>query len=322
MAGVAAANAAASAGSIQEALQDRRMDGVIENLFRNTEVMGEFGTPRPMLAGSTYKVDNHYAGNTSVGTYQEGDSFGTAGAQSYLTALWPVAYYKALIQITGHAQDQLSIPGGVHFDQLGMEFSRGMTDVVNKVNVDMLGTGTTAPIGIQGIIDDSGTVAGISRVTYTWWKAFEDSSPTSTTIVVADLNTAIATTADATYEAQIDEIWTSWTQAGKLKTVLGNMGIAGNPYQNAGSGAAPLNMGSPLQLPSMGNIQIKAKRDLTSTIYLGLTKPTFFTTVMRNFTVNQQGRTDDSTKYDITCAFGLCCTAPRKNFKLSGLTDA
>ena len=107
--------------------------------------MGEFPM-RPFTGGSTINVKMHYAGNDSVGTYDEGDADGVAGSQSYLTAYWPEKHYRGMVSITGHARDY-TLNGSnqaVFFDQLSEEMARVVPDIVHKISTDMLSTGTTA----------------------------------------------------------------------------------------------------------------------------------------------------------------------------------
>src|SRR6185295_6349243 len=223
MAGVTAA-ATSGEGAITDALKSQAVQEQIEQLYRNNEVMSEFAM-RPFTGGSTINVKMHYAGNTSVSTYSEGDAVGQAGAQSYITAQWPEAHYRCVAQITGHARDftKDGSNAAVFYDQIGQEIQRGMTDIVHQISLDMLSTGTTAPVGLQGIVDSTGTLAGLSKSTYTWWASYETAG-SSTTIVVADLNNGLASAADPPYAAQISAWWTSWKQRGKHQNVIGNAG--------------------------------------------------------------------------------------------------
>lgn len=311
-----------AANDIADALRDQAVAGVVDTLHRNDEVLGEFKT-RPFTGGSTINVKMHYAGNTSVGTYDEGDAIGEAGHQSYLTAMWPEKHYKLVVEITGHARDYTRNGSNqaVFFDQVGLEFEKGMKDLVHKVSTDALGTGTTAPVGIQGIVDDAGTVAGLSRATYTWFQAYEVAG-TSTTVVVNDLTNALSTSQDAPYAANVDEIWTSWKQVGKLRIAMGNAGVANSPIRINVQGAGPvtLNSGSPADPIYFGAVPVRPKRNLTNSIFLGLTKSEFFMGVMRDYTVKELGATGDSDRYLVTCAYGLGCDNPQKSWKVTGYT--
>ncbi len=227
MAGVNAAT------SITDALRDQRVEGIVESLFRNNEILGEFPT-RPFTGGATINITHHYAANTSVSRYEEGDAVGQAGSQAYITAQWPCQYYKGTVSITGHARDQMrnGDPQAVFYDQISMEMDRIVPDIIHKISTDMLGTGLTAPVGIQGIIDSAGTIAGLARGTYTWFAALESASLTSSTAIeVADIDYAMSAGADDPYEGNVNEVWTSWLQLRKYKAKIGNAGVANAPIR-------------------------------------------------------------------------------------------
>jgi hypothetical protein len=315
-----------AAASITDALRDQRVEGVVESLFRNNEIIGEF-QPRSFTGGATINITHHYAGNTSVSTFDEGDAVGQAGSQSYLTAAWPAQYYKGVISITGHAKDQLrnGDPQAAFYDQIGMEMERIIPDMIHKISTDMLGTGLTAPVGIQGICDSAGTIAGLSRTTYTWFQAFEGSSLTSSTAVtVNDLDYAMASGADDPYEGNVSEVWTSWLQMRKYKAAIGNAGVANAPIQMPvpmGPGTGGPNAGDVRNGGWLGTTPIKPKRGLTNTIWLGLTKSTFFVGDMRSWQVDPLAKNDDSDRFLVTRAVGLGCSDPRKNWKMTGYSQ-
>jgi len=308
-----------AASSISDALKSQAVEGVVQSLFVNNEVMGEFPM-RDFTGGSTINVKHHYAGNTSVIAYSEGDAAGVAGSQSYVTAQWPEQHYKCTIQITGHARDYLRNGSNeaAFYDQIQMEFDRGMDDIVDLVSTDMLGTGTTAPVGIQGIVDSAGTVAGLSRVTYSWFQAYETTG-TGTTIAIGDLDSAMYNSSDVTYDGKVDEIWVSPKQLFKLKGVIGNPGTTASPYIKAADGT-PINLGDARDAIPYGRAIIKSKRDLTNSVVVGLTKPDFFIGRARDWQVDPLAKTDDSDKFLVTGAFGLGNMNPKRSWKITGYT--
>lgn len=314
MAGVNAAT------SISDALRDQRVAGIVEAQFRSNEVIGLFPM-RPFTGGATINVTMHYAGNTSVGTYQEGDAPVEAGSQSYLTAQWGAAYYRGVISFTGHAEDQLM--GGslqaAFYDQIGQEMDRCMVDITHAIATDMLGTGLTAPVGMLGIIDSTGTIAGLSRSTYTWFASFEGSSLSSSTVItVADIDSAQYQTADPPYEGRVSAIWTSLKQSAALKNVIGNAGVSNSPVrQDAG---AAVNAGNVLDPSYVGGLPIRKIRGLDNSVWLGVSESEFFIGDMRSWKVDELAKVDDSRKFQITRAVGLGCMNPRRNWKLTGYT--
>lgn len=310
-----------AASSIDAALRSQAVTGVVESLFLNNEVMGEF----PMVeftGGSTINIKHHYAGNSSVGTYSEGDAVGIAGSQSYITAQWPEQHYKCTIQITGHARDYLRDGSNeaAFFNQIAEEFDRAMNDLVDKVSTDMLGTGTTAPVGLQGIVDSSGTVAGLSRSTYTWWQSYEGSN--GTTVSVQDLQLAMYTSSDADYAGKVSEVWCSWKQQYKLQGVVGVAGTTASPvrFNAPPTGNQGINIGDVRDPIMMGGFPIKPKRDLTNSVFIGLTKEDFFIGKMRDWKVEPLAKVDDSDKFLITGSFGLGCKNPKRSWKMTGYT--
>lgn len=316
MAGVTAA------ASIADALVTQAEPGVVESLFKNDEVLSNFGTPVPFTGGSTVNIKHHYAGNASVSTYSEGDALGTAGSQSYITAQWGAAYYRAQIQFTGHAQDQLlnGGPTSSFYPQLELEFTMAAEDLRDKLSTDCLGTGLTAPVGIQGICDSAGTIAGLNRSTYSWFQAYEAPGGT-TTVAITDLDGAMQNSSDADYAANVSEIWTSWKQVNKLKGIIGNPGTANNSIRmDPSAPGMQLNTGSITNGLRYGDLTIKPIRDLTNSIFLGITMSTMFIGMMRDWKVDALAKTDDSSKFLITGAFGLGCRNPKKNWKVTTLT--
>jgi hypothetical protein len=319
MAGVTAA------ASIADALKTQAVVGVVESLFRNNEVMGEFPMI-PFTGGSTINIKQHYAGNTSVGVYSEGDAIGVAGSQSYITAQWPEAHYKGVMQITGHARDftRNGSNEAVFFDQIAMESERIVNDMIHQISIDMLGTGLTSPVGIQGIVDSTGTIAGLSRATYTWFAAYEAASLTSSTAIqVADIDSAMSQSQDQPYAGMVDEIWTSWHQQFKLKGAVGNVGVSNSPVRIISQGPGPqgINVGDVRDQMFVGSVPIKTKRNLDNSIWLGLTKADFFIGKMREFQVDELGKTDDSDKYLVTASFGLGNKNPKRSWKQTGYTQ-
>ncbi len=313
-----------AASSIADALRSQAVAGVVEALFLNNEVMGEFPM-REFTGGSTINVKMHYAGNSSVGTYSEGDAIGVAGSQSYLTAQWPEQHYKCKIQITGHARDYLRNGSNqaAFFDQIGMEFDRAMNDLVNQVSQDMLGSGQTAPIGLLGIVSSTGTVASLSRTTYTWFQSYQAAGG-ATTIAIADLDSAMYNSTDASYAGQVNEVWCSWKQRAKLKGAIGNIGTTASPVRielnQNGAGPVTLNTGDVRDPMYYGGVEIKGKRNLSNSVFVGMTKPDFFIGRMRDWTVDQLGKVDDSDQFLVTGSFGLGCDNPKRSWKLTGFT--
>lgn len=293
-----------------------------EALFRNNELMPLFA-PVGWEGGSTKNYKIHYGGNASVATYAEGDALGTAGSQSYLTANFPEKHYRCLIQVTGHVYDQLQngSPTAAFFNQVEKEFTYSIKDTVDLITTDMMGTGLTAPVGLQGIIDSAGTLAGIDPSTYTWWAAYEVAGA-ATTIAISDIDAALRNVRDPEYAADIDLILTSHKQAQKLKGVFGNAGTSNNSVRSLiSAGGYIVNTGDYTDI-GVGGIPVIPLRDLTNSIFLGVHRECIEVATQRPMRIEPLGKVDDSDKWLMTWAGGLTTTNRRHAFKITGLTAA
>jgi hypothetical protein len=318
MAGLTAAGEA-----VATALKTQAMAGLQEEVYRNNEFMGLFETVQ-WMGGSTFPTKHQYAGNTSFTTYVEGDAPPAPGSQSYITASWPETHYHGAVQITGHAMDYTrnGSSGAVFFDVIARELEDGLKDGVDKVTVDMLGSGTTAPIGIQGIVDEDGTIAGLARATYTWFKAVETAGGT-TTVAISDLDILQQDISDSVLAGspgKPDLILCSYKQERIMHGIAGfNPGLTNSAVRKDASTVGG-NFGNAPGRLSYSGMPIHPMRDLTDSVILMLTRNTIKIAQCRPWTVDQLAKTDDTSKVYITAAFGLVCTAPRKNGKITTLT--
>jgi hypothetical protein len=208
----------------------------------------------------------------------------------------------------------------VFFDPWAREYSDGLRDLVDKVSTDMLGTGLTAPTGLQGWIDSSGTIAGILRSTYTWFAAYEDNAA-GTTIAIADLNTHDYIVRDAERGGMINLWITSPKQKAKWAAVCGFIGASGNSLNiQVGANGATFNSGWNWDGAKHGNAPIVDVPDLTNSVWLGLTTEHWLIARQRAVSVVQLGIMGDQVKFLVTCAYGLVCRSPKKQAKILNLT--
>jgi hypothetical protein len=290
-------------------------------VFRNDKVFPLFPLT-DMTGGATYDWRHQYSGNSSVSVYQEGDAMGQPGSQSYLKAQAPVAYYKFEIGITGHALDQMrnGAPSAVFFNQWAMEYQSGLGDLVDLMSRDMLSTGTTAPVGIQGWISSSGTLAGVDRGTYTWFQAYQAGAG-GTTIAMSDLNTADYSIRDSPNGGAIDLWLTSPKQKAKYAGAAGVIGASNNSLRiMVGPNGAEINGGYAWDGVKHGAAPILDMPNLTNTIWLGLQRNTWLIARQRAVQVDELGKVGDSTNFLVTCAYGLVCRRPKVNAKVTGLS--
>ena len=134
--------------------------------------------------GSQIVVPVAYAATSASGWYSGAETLNTS-ANDQLTALqfdWKNIYANITVNRTDELQN--SGKNGI------LNFVRSKVQMAEKTLSDNLGTaifndGTTdakALVGLQLAIDSAGTYGGLSRTTYSWLAAQEDSSTTSLTI--------------------------------------------------------------------------------------------------------------------------------------------
>ncbi len=311
MAGVTAAS------SIDAATKTQAIAGLVDTTFRNSEVLGRFNL-RPDTGGTTLNRKMQYGKNTSVTRYVEGDAAGAPGSQSYVTAQWPFTYYKVVVQITGHARDTLNNgnPQAAFFDQFAQEFEKGMADVIDLASTDALGTGLVSPVGIQGICDSAGTIAGLDRNTYTWFQAYETTG-SGTTVTLADIDAADRFSRDADYASSYDQVWVSPKQIQKARGAIGLAGSANNSIRiMSGNNSIDL-QGNSSGITYAGR-PLTPIRDLDNSIFLGVQTGDLFMSWRRQMKVDLLGKTDDSDKWLITMAFGIGADNPKHFWKITG----
>lgn len=310
------------ASGLTAALKTQAFAELQESVFYNDEVFGLFPLVE-MTGGTTWNVKHHYAANSSIRTYSEGDAAPIPGTESYITANWPVAYYQGVIQITGHVRDQLrnGNPGAEFFPQIALELQNLVKGIVDKASTDMLSTGLTAPVGIQGIVDNAGTIAGLSRATYSWFQAIENAIA-GASLAVTDLDICQQQVMDAENAGRPD----MWLTSHKQVRLAANFGFrptngalgSTNPGSMTYVNGQPIDLGfNPLAMTWAGKPVIPL-RDLTNSVWLLVQRDTMRIIVNRDITVDPLAKTDDSDKFMVTASYGLACTQPKFNGKVTG----
>lgn len=139
-------------------------------LLSRLEEHGMIHEGRPDLS---WRVN--YAGNTSVGSYGEGDAAAGSGKQSVKK---PTLAYKSVRAEVGSSGIALAVSeaGGTIVDDLLFEMNGAMRDMKKDIDTQLLGDGTGNSgkdlTGLCAAIGDTGIYAGLDRGTYTWWKSY------------------------------------------------------------------------------------------------------------------------------------------------------
>lgn len=313
MAGISAAS------SITAATKTTAFQTLQESVFYGKDFLGlGFETVRPM-SGATIPVKHHSGANSSIGTYDEGDAIGAAGSETYTTATWGVTYFKGVMSVTGHARDYLHNDGSeaAFFPQIGNEMARLMDGLADLYNTRCIGSATTGCLGIQTIVDSTGTVAGIDRSTDTWFASAEVDTVGSA-YALSDLDIMWSTVHDADYASPgIDTILCSYKQWRLAKADLNPLASTGSTLPG-GFTQQNINLGLPISAFAYANAPVTPIRELTNSIWLFMVKAEHKLIVQRDWKVDQLGKTDDSDKFLVTGAFGQMNLNPKHTGKITG----
>jgi hypothetical protein len=145
----------------------------VEALFTNTFLLTRI--QQKQGAGDGVRWPVRYAGNTSAGSYAEGDSGAGAGNQGFKKAFLGWKLNKVEVEVSGLAQ-AVGDAGGMIVPALRTELDLGLADVRGNINTQLMSDGAgNAGKDITGLfaaIADTGTYAGLDRGTYTWWKSY------------------------------------------------------------------------------------------------------------------------------------------------------
>jgi hypothetical protein len=145
----------------------------VEALFTNTFLLTRI--QQKQGAGDGVRWPVRYAGNSSAGSYAEGDSGAGAGNQGFKKAFLGWKLNKVEVEVSGLAQ-AVGDAGGMIVPALRTELDLGLSDVRANINSELMsdGSGNSGKdiTGLFAAIADTGTYAGLDRGTYTWWKSY------------------------------------------------------------------------------------------------------------------------------------------------------
>jgi len=145
----------------------------VEALFTNTFLLTRIQRKQGTSDGIRWRA--RYAGNASVGSYDETDTDYDAGNQSFKQAYLPWKQNKVNVAVSGLAQ-AISEHGGMDASAQRTEVDLALEDLRGYINDQLMsdGTGNSGKdiTGLFSAISDAGTYAGLARDPYTWWGAY------------------------------------------------------------------------------------------------------------------------------------------------------
>ena len=182
----------ATSSTISNLVKPEVIEKVSTVVFRNSEFIPLFRfdySPASVLG-----INVNIAGNSSVGSYVEGQADPDPGYQQVVQASVPWKYFKVMTRITGHAKDNLGLTWENVYSNSSsapnayggqfLEPELAAQDLVDYMNTYFMAAQT---YGIQGIVDDDTTAFyNLSRSTYTALKSYVKSSAGALSLSLMD----------------------------------------------------------------------------------------------------------------------------------------
>ena len=170
----------------------------VEALFTNTFLLTRI--QQKQGAGDGVRWPVRYAGNSSAGSYAEGDSGAGAGNQGFKKAFLGWKLNKVEVEVSGLAQ-AVGDAGGMIVPALRTELDLGLSDVRANINSELMsdGSGNSGKdiTGLFAAIADTGTYAGLDRGTYTWWKSYVSANGGTARNLTEELMRTVKSTIEA-----------------------------------------------------------------------------------------------------------------------------
>jgi hypothetical protein len=246
----------------------------------------------------------HRGANGSVEVFTENQAQPVAGNQSWINAQVAYTYFRAMIQITGHARDAM---GAGLVDGIDQETIMAIEDIRDLINTSFLG-GT---YGLEAAIDSTTTYAGIARGSASYWES------TETAHNAALSYTAMINLAEAIKDNDKGGRTTHWLMPWNQTT---------NYFNTAGQQAVkmigPEDALRGYSYQSVDGKPVVGLGDMTDTVIIAMDMRPGQIEIVEQlpFQVDFQGRSGDSELYQISWAGCMPVYSPKLHGKLTGVT--
>lgn len=184
---------------VSDVTQDRFVPKVVDNVYSgNVLTMILSKNPRTWRGGTKIQQPVYLAPVTTVGSYFGFDTFNTTQETKTQLASFDPSQYYASVQISG-IQRALNQGDAAVIDLIASEMDITAEGLRQTMGDDVYGDGTNnsskALLGLQAAVDDSTSVTtygGLSRATYTNWRATRTAQSGSLSIanLAADFDAA------------------------------------------------------------------------------------------------------------------------------------
>jgi hypothetical protein len=283
----------------------------VEALNTNTFLLTRIQQKTGVGEGVRWPV--RYAGNTSAGSYAEGDSGAGAGNQGFKKAFLTWKLNKVEVEVSGLAQ-AIGDNGGMIVPALRTELDLGLSDVRGNINTQLMsdGAGNSGKdiTGLFAAIADTGTYAGLDRGTYTWWKSYVNANGGTPRNLTEELMRDVKTTVEAR-GGRVNAIYTGSKQWYAYGDILRTERRQVNPTTLTGGYQALDFEGVPLiKVPGYDTNRMDfVDEDLLEYV------------VLKDFEAKPMAKTKDSDVIWVTHYSQLVCRNPYRMGSLQDLAD-
>jgi len=317
--------------TVAHAITERSAPGFINAVWRNNRLLpllraiGALSAGREPDPASVFGLGHTWhlntTGNTSVGSYSEGDPAPAAGNQAWAEAILTWVYHWGFFRITGHAEDALK-DGGVFPAGFDTEQTLLAQDLADQVTNTYLGSGAN---GLLNAIAATGTYANITRGSAAYFEATVET--TSEAQSVSRHKSVYRTMRDADKGGVLGLNITTPTQADTYTSIIGSLTTVNYPQTIAmlqsRMGAGAFDVGVIVNGNSLHNAPIVEMPDLTAGTWLYLDirdVAGWFHDIIRPYRTEWHSNEGDSKKYMTTIGSCLGLENPKLCAKKTNLT--
>lgn len=310
-------------------LQTTYAPGVMNHVYYNNELFGlthpttgqrVFPVVQDLGDISSYRFKGISAGNSSTEIFSESAAQPTAVAQTGANLAIAFVYYRTMVRISGHVRDAVrngASPLGINL--LDKEFELSAQSLADLNTTTAL---SAANSGLQVAIDDTATYAGQARGSAGWFESTVTNENGALTI--AEMRNTQEAAVNVEKAGNPSLILAPPNQITNYQALTGDIGASNGALRVILPDGAPGNKFDLSPNPAGAHFQgmpIVRMRDLTNTVMLGLdvTPGIWSFVVRREFDVRTTISGDDDLT-QLSIANVLACEAPKKQWKLEGIT--
>lgn len=271
-------------------------------------------------ANFTWRI-NRATGNSGTEIFTEGQAVPAAGSQTYLDPALNYIYHRSIVEISGHAMDQLRShyisDAQVGSANLYGEVTGAMDDLEDLYTNTFLGSTNN---GLQIAIDSTGTYAGQARATFTDLQSFETAGAAGA-LTIAMLRDTWEGVRDNDRGGNVQAIIMPWNQTSNYVALAQGTTTANFVRHVNEKGVGPsIDLGANFSGLTFNGVPIYGVADLTDTEILMLSnvESDWLYAIQRPLSRKQLAINDDAeARLQLSIASTIVCLNPRRQGKVS-----